>query len=179
MANTPEGLRNAAIEKAIDIEPRIQVVTSLITRGGWNAAMAFELGKQWGVGAEMVARYSGEAYRRVRLATQETDWRLHIQTAMARIAEDAEADGDRHAAIKALDLIGRIHGIYAPEVHVNLDLEALSDDEFEQRRREVLAGLEEAANKQPVITVQAVPTLPAAKQPGKKQAKKGRKSAVV
>jgi len=122
-------------------ERRLETIVALMVRQAWTPLARKSLARKWGVVENVVERAAAEASRYIRLHMDSNvdDMRQLILSSLQDIAQ--EARGKRHfmGALKAIDQMSKIYGLYQiPEQTHNHKFEAMTDDEAEVRLNELL-----------------------------------------
>lgn len=122
---------------------RVDLVAELMRSLKYRWDTGDVLAAQWGIPRSAMAKIAVEASRRVRAELTDPDRVMsRVSVALEHVIEDAIASGDRHAVIKAADLLVRITGAGAPtKVEVSQDLSGLTIEQIRARKEELLSRL--------------------------------------
>jgi len=119
------------------------------------------LAVEWDLPMGVVSQITTEASRRVRAELGDHDRVLSkVSVALDRVIDEAIDKGDRHAVIKAVQVWAQVTGAGAAQkVQLQQDLTALSPEQLQARKAEIIARL---TGKPVELTAVEVPALPAA-----------------
>lgn len=119
-----------------------------------------DLAREWDLPSSYVAQITTEASRRVRGELTDHDRVLSkVSVSLDRVIDDALSSGDRHAIIKACQVWAQVTGAgAATKVQVQSDLTAMTPEQLQARKVEIIARLTGKSAALPaVIEVKALP----------------------
>ena len=124
-------------------EDKVQYCMDIMRELRWiRGKSAPALAREWGLTVAGVESISSEAWRRVKAEVTDPDaTSATVCTALEKVMRDSLADDDRRNAIEASKVWAQIAGAVAPTKVQIGELEKLSDEEVEKRRRELLDRL--------------------------------------
>lgn len=100
-------------------EARVNEIVDLMVKMAWRPTSCRELAAKWRVHWTVVSRLSAEASRQIKahVRLHEEGVRDELAAAFRHLASRGEQTGQVSAAVKALDALAKIYGVYSPEAH--------------------------------------------------------------
>lgn len=142
-------------------ETRVEYVADLMRTLKFRTGVTGKaLAKEWDLPLSYVGQVTVEASRRVRAELTDPDRVLSkVSVALDHVIDDALDSGDRHAIIKAVQVWAQVTGAgAATKVQVTNDLTALTPEQLQARKAEILARMTGKSTELPSpIDVPALP----------------------
>lgn len=125
-------------------ETRVEFVADMMRELTYRTGVTNKaLAREWDLPMGYIAQLTTEASRRVRAELTDHDRVLSkVSVSLDRVLDDAIESGDRHAIIKACQVWAQVTGAgAATKVQVQQDLTALSPEQLQARKAEIIARL--------------------------------------
>lgn len=126
------------------VERRIDHIIGKMLQMAWTAKEKRACVKRWGISQVAVEAAAAEASRYIRRSQEENreDVKERILAGIEDICATARQRGNLNAAIKAMDMLARAHGVYLPErLEVSGELASLSEEQLEAKRAAIIARI--------------------------------------
>lgn len=126
-------------------ETRVEYVAEMMRELTYRTGVTNKaLAREWDLPTGYVAQITTEASRRVRKELADDHDRVlsKVCVSLDRVIDDALTSGDRHAIIKACQVWAQVTGAgAATKVQVQNDLTAMSHEQLQARKAEIIARL--------------------------------------
>ena len=101
------------------MEARVNEIVGLMVKMAWSPQDGARLAEAWKVHRSVVDRAAAEASRQIKshVRLHEEGVRDELAAAFRHLAARGEQTGQVSAAVKALDALAKIYGVYSPESH--------------------------------------------------------------
>lgn len=126
------------------MEARVNEIVDLMVRMAWRPTSMRELAVKWNVHFTVVARLAAEASRQIKahVRLHEEGVRDELAAAFRHLASRGEQTGQVSAAVKALDALAKIYGVYSPEAHsVTHRIDHMGEQELAELERKLTKEL--------------------------------------
>jgi hypothetical protein len=132
------------LRRRTTMEVRVDHVMARMVACAWSAKEAQDCARKWGVSETVVKTVAAEASRAIarHAEVDPAEMRAKILAAVEDVVAQCRKTKNWSATIKALDILAKAHGVYAPtQVNVTGDLASMSEEAVEKRRQELIARI--------------------------------------
>ena len=132
------------LPKKTPMERRIDHIIGKMLQMAWSPKEKRACMAKWKLSQSAVETAAAEASRYIRRSQEENreDVKERILAGIEDIVAAARSKGNLNAAIKAMDMLARAHGVYLPErVELSGEVASMSEEQLEARRQAIIARI--------------------------------------